>query len=66
MGPQPEKPLPPYLQRVVDRTEPGVSAEIVAQSLGVTAGFVRKAWARAGLPKRKAGAWGTVHKERSR
>lgn len=61
----PRQSLPPYLQRVVDASTPGMSSEVVAERLGVTAAFVRKAWARAGMPKRSAGAWGRVHKVRA-
>ncbi len=60
----PRQSLPPYLQRVVDASPPGVSSEVVAERLGVTAAFVRKAWSRAGMPKRSAGAWGSVYKAR--
>lgn len=49
------KRLPAYLQRVVDATTPDVSSAQIAERLGVTPEFVRKAWRRAGLPKRLSG-----------
>lgn len=58
------KPLPAYLQRIVDATTANVLSADIAAKLGLHAAYVRTCWRRAGLGKRKPGPRPTVTRER--
>lgn len=45
---------------VLEASRPELSSAVVAKELGLSASYVRKVWARHGMPKRPVGFWPAV------